>query len=129
MNFHHLRRVFQDRLNKWNKKIYIAKKIGETDDGYESPIYGKPKEYYINVQPISSEADIAEFGGMAKQMQKAVIELNKYLGEFTEYDVAYLDGASPDNEDVYGQNANYKIYPPRNQNKCIVLYFERLANK
>lgn len=129
MNYHQRKRVLFNRLRKWNKKIYIAKKIGETDDGYETPIYDKPKEYYMNVQPISSEVDIAEFGGTAKQMQKAVIELNKYLGKFTEYDIAYLDGATPKGEEINGQNANYKIYPPRNQNKCIVLYFERMSNK
>lgn len=121
--------MFLNRLKKWNKKIYIAKKIGETEDGYEDPIYDKPKEYYMNIQPISSEADIAEFGGTAKQMQKAVIEYNKYFGKFTEYDIAYLDGVTPEGEEIYGQNANYKIYPPRNQNKCIILYFERMANK
>ena len=26
-------------------------------------------------------------------------------------------------------NANYRLYPPRNQNKVILLYFERLTAK
>ena len=129
MNYHQRKQVFLNRLNKWNKKIYIAKKIGVTDDGYEDAIYDQPKEYLMNVQPISSEADIAEFGGMAKQMQKAVVEYNKYFGKFNEFDIAYLDGATPKNEEINGQNANYKIHPPRNQNKCIVIYFERISNK
>lgn len=151
-------------MKKWNKKIWIAKKIGtkENDFGYEIPIYNKPKQYEMNVQPISSEADIQEFGERARQMQKAVIELKKYFGEFKEFDIAYLDGVNPlENGGEFivnvndlniasvkclnelevsnlakGEincyscpNANYKLYPPRNQNKCIVLFFERLAGK
>lgn len=125
--------MFQYRLKKWNKKIWIAEKIGTKDDdyGYEVPVYGKPKAFEMNVQPISSQADIQEFGENAKQMQKAVIELDKYYGKFKEFDVAYLDGASPkgENEDNYGENANYRLYPPRNQNKVIQIYFERLVDK
>lgn len=149
---------------KWNKKIWIAKKIGvkEDDYGYQIPIYSRPKMYEMNVQPISSYPDMQEFGENAKQIQKAVIELDKYLGEFKEFDIAYLDGASPLENggefivniaelhkatvkqinqlklknlitgkiDYYTcENANYRLYPPRNQNKYIVLYFERLDGK
>lgn len=123
--------MFQYRKKKWNKKIWIAKKIGteEDDYGYEVPIYDKPKMYMMNVQPISSEADIQEFGENAKTMQKAVIEYSKYFGKFTEFDVAYLDGATPDNEEINGADANYRLYPPRNQNKAIQIYFERLVGK
>lgn len=156
--------MFQYRLKKWNKDIWIAKKIGSKEDdyGYEIPIYSKPQKYQMNVQPVNSSADIQEFGERAKQMQKAVIELKKYLGEFKEFDVAYLDGITPfsnggefvlsvndflnasvkdineinvgnlsdgEEENYTCQNANYRLYPPRNQNKCIVIYFERLVGK
>ena len=131
MNYHQRRQVFQYRKKEWNKKIWIAKKIGtqENDYGTEIPVYDKPVEYMMNVQPLSSEADIAEFGENAKQVQRAVIELKKYFGEFKEFDVAYLDGVTPDGEEVNGENANYRLYPPRNQNKVIILYFERLTAK
>ena len=123
--------MFQYRKKEWNKKIWIAKKIGtqENDYGTEIPIYDKPQEYMMNVQPLSSEADIAEFGENAKQVQRAVIEYKKYFGKFKEFDVAYLDGVTPDGEEVNGENANYRLYPPRNQNKVILLYFERLTAK
>ena len=123
--------MFQYRKKEWNKKIWIAKKIGtqENDYGTEIPIYDKPQEYMMNVQPLSSEADIAEFGENAKQVQRAVIEYKKYFGKFKEFDVAYLDGVTPDGEKVNGENANYRLYPPRNQNKVILLYFERLTAK
>ncbi len=123
--------MFQYRYSKWNKKIYIAKKIGTTtnDYGYDISVYSEPKEYLINVQPISSEADIQEFGEHAKEMQKAVLEKSKYLDEFKEFDVAYLDGATPEGESYYGEKANYRLYPPRNQNKVIQIFFRRLAKE
>lgn len=62
-------------------------------------------------------------------MQKAVISRKEYEGKFKEFDKAYLDGATPENEIVNGANANYKLYPPRNQNKAIVIYFQRLTAK
>lgn len=116
----------------WNKTIWIASKNeSSTLDDYGNPIeeYNEPKEYKMNVQPISSEADIQEFGENAKQMQKAIVEYSKYFRKFKEFDVAYLDGITPENEIKHGENANYRLYPPRNQNKCIVIYFERLTAK
>ena len=83
----------------------------------------------INVQPISSYPDMQEFGEKTEQIQKAVIEYEKYFGKFKEFDLAYLDGANPENEQTNGANANYRLYPPRNQNKVILLYFERLTGK
>ena len=112
----------------WNKTIWIAKRKDETND-YGKPIYEKPIMYKMNVQPADSGADFQEFGLLAKQMQKAVIELKKYYGKFQEGDVAYLDGITPKGEVVYGANANYRLYPPRNQNKCITIYFERITGK
>lgn len=130
MNYHQRGQVFLLK-KKWNKEIWIASKIGVQEDDYSNDIaiYDIPKKYEMNVQPISSSTDIQEFGENAKQVQKAVIEYDKYFGVFKEFDIAYLDGASPENEDINGQNANYRLYPPRNQNKCIILYFERLTGK
>lgn len=62
-------------------------------------------------------------------MQKAVISRKEYEGKFKEFDKAYLDGITPENEAINGANANYKLYPPRNQNKVIVIYFKRLTAK
>ena len=131
MNFLLRKRVFQNRKEKWKKKIWIARKIGteENDYGEEISIYAEPEVYMMNVQPISSYPDIQEFGEKAEQVQKAIIEYNKYFGKFKEFDLAYLDGASPEGEEVNGENANYRLYPPRNQNKAIQIYFQRLVGR
>ena len=129
MNDHHQRQVFQNRKKKWNKTIYIASKQGIEEDDYGHTVtkYEKPQKYKMNVQPISSSSDIEEFGENANLIQKAVIEYDEYFGKFKEFDIAYLDGITPDGEKVNGENANYRLYPPRNQNRCILLYFERLV--
>lgn len=114
----------------WKKVCYIAKKLKpvKDNDGNLIDTYSKPTRYEFNYQPISSNADLMEFGEKANMIQKAIIPIS-YKNEFKEFDVAYLDGITPDDEVNYGDNANYKIHPPRNQNSVIQIYFERLTGK
>lgn len=46
-----------------------------------------------------------------------------------ENDLAYLDGVTPENEETFGDNANYRVDSVRMQNKKIAIYFEKLPNK
>ena len=117
---------------EWVKDVYIASKIGtQLDiDGNEINVYDKPNSepYKFNYQTLSADADIAEFGENAKIMKKAVIPIS-YQGKFKEFDVAYLDGVTPDGEENYGDNANYRLLPPRDGNSVIIIYFEKLTGK
>lgn len=117
-------------MYRWAKPIYIASKTGVSRDEYDNEIvtYDTPTYYRFNVQPLSSYVDLVEFGEKASMIQKAVIPM-KYKDYFKENDLAYLDGASPKGEEVNGMNANYRLRPPRNQNKVILIYFERLSGK
>lgn len=83
----------------------------------------------MNVQPLSAEANLEEYGSDISQKYKAIIERSKYEGKFKENDLVYLDGASPEGETKYGENANYKMFPPRIQNKCILIHFKRINTK
>ncbi len=117
---------------EWVKDIYIASKSGTQLDieGNEINVYDKPnnKSYKFNYQPVNTDADIAEFGEKASIMKKAVIPIS-YQGKFKEFDVAYLDGVTPDGEENYGDNANYRLLPPRDGNSVIIIYFEKLTGK
>lgn len=117
-------------IKKWKKTIYIAKKIRTDIDDFANEIivYDKPKKYEFNVQPLSSDIDLREFGDKASMIQKAVIPIS-YDKEFEANDIAYLNGASPVGEINNGDNANYRLYPPRPQNMAIIIYFERLTGK
>ena len=118
--------------NNWVKDVYIASKIGTQLDieGNEINVYEKPnsESYKFNYQPVNTDADIAEFGEKASIMKKAVIPIS-YQGQFKEFDVAYLDGVTPDGEENYGDNANYRLLPPRDGNSVIIIYFEKLTGK
>lgn len=118
--------------SNWKKDVYIASKKGVQYDieDNEIPVYDKPnkKPYKFNYQTLSTDADIVEFGENAKIMKKAVIPIS-YQGQFKEFDVAYLDGATPDGEENYGDNANYRLLPPRDGNSVIIIYFEKLTGK
>ena len=46
-----------------------------------------------------------------------------------ENDLAYLDGATPENEKNNGDNANYRVDSIRKQNRKIAIYFEKLPSK
>lgn len=116
--------------NEWRKVVYIASKIDVTldDEGNEIVIYDEPKPFKFNYQPVSTDADITEFGENSKIMKKAVIPIS-YQGQFKEFDVAYLDGVIPKGEENYGDNANYRLLPPRDGNAVIIIYFEKLTGK
>ena len=116
--------------SNWKKEIFISKKIKVDldEDGNEIVTYDKPVKYEFNYQPINSYSEIVEFGEKASIMQKAVIPI-KFKNDFKEYDIAYLDDANPINEKVNGENANYKLLPPRNGNSVIIIYFEKLTGK
>ncbi len=117
---------------EWKQDVYIASKTGVTydEDGNEIPTYDKPNEepYQFNVQPVNTDVDIAEFGEKASIMKKMVIPI-AYKETFKELDVAYLDGATPKDEQVNGANANYKLLPPRNGNAVIIIFLEKLIGK
>lgn len=116
----------------FKSKLYISRKLGYTQDEHLNQVveYEEPKLYRFNVMPISADSEIREFGELAKSMKVAVItEKTKYINKFNEFDLAYLDGVTPDNELAYGDNANYRIYAIRNQNTIIRIYFiKRVIN-
>ena len=61
-------------------------------------------------------------------MKVAVItNRKKYDNKFKEFDLAYLDGATPEGETINGANANYRIYSVQPQNVVIRVFFIKLV--
>lgn len=118
---------------KWKKKsLYIARLLEDGLDSYGNKItiYAKPK--FIgeeNIQPLSGSVDIEEYGNKVSKMQKVLLDYDKYLGRVKENDLAYIEDVTPKKEEVYGDNANYRVDSVRNQNRKIAIYFEKLPNK
>lgn len=114
----------------WKKELWIASKIdvGYDEEGNEISIYDEPKPYIFNYQPVTSDSEIAEFGEKVKFMKRLVIPIS-YKDVFKSFDVAYLDGNTPTNETKNGENANYRLLPPRDGNAIITIYLEKLVGK
>lgn len=116
------------------KPVYIARQTFDSNnniilDDYGNVLYSKPKRFNWNVQPLSLQTDIAQYGSKAVGMQQVVLDYDKYFGIFKEGDLAYLDYNLPNDEDINGINANYRITSIANQNKYIVIKFEKLPAK
>lgn len=117
------------RMKFKKKQLYIASFINETEDDYSNLIreYAKPQYLGVqNIQPLSGNSDITEYGTRIQKMQKVLLDYDKYYGLFKEDDLAYLDDVTPNGEIKNGDNANYRIDSVRNQNKKIAIYFEKL---
>lgn len=112
------------------KNLFISSKLAVEEDDNHNKIekYATPIEYKKwNIQYVKAESDLIEFGQLSSNMRLAIIPNNsKYNNKFKEFDLAYLDGATPENEGINGTNANYRIYAVRPQNSIIKIYFLKL---
>lgn len=119
--------------SEWKKKtLYIASFIEDSLDDYGNKITVYDKPEFIgkeNIQSLSGSTDIEEYGNKVSKMQKVLLDYDKYLGKFKENDLAYIEDTTPEGEEVFGDNANYRIDSVRNQNRKIAIYFEKLPNK
>jgi len=117
-------------IDQWRKQIFIASKTGDDIDdlGNSISVYDSPVEYKFNYRGVSSQAEMVEFGEDAKTMLRMVIPIS-YKNQFKEFDVAYVDGVTPEGEGVNGANANYRLLPPRNGGSVVIIYMKRINGK
>jgi hypothetical protein len=117
-------------IEQWRKQIFIASKTGDDIDdlGNSISVYDTPVEYKFNYRGVSSQAEMVEFGEDAKTMLRMVIPIS-YKNQFKEFDVAYVDGVTPEGEGVNGANANYRLLPPRNGGSVVIIYMKRINGK
>ena len=116
--------------NDWKKPLYVASfdKVSYDEELNEVRTYNEPVYYEYNYQPVSSYLDIQMFGKDTIEMKKMVIPI-KDKDLFKEYDVAYLDGATPEGEVNYGDNANYVFLPPKEGNSVVIIYCQKIKGK
>jgi hypothetical protein len=143
-------------FKNWNKVCYIRGRIdaaklypeessfpsktkspNDRDDiyvdeyGNETMNYGEPVKYYINYQPVTNDAEEAflkSYGITSSGTVRALVDY-KYLDGFHHYDLAYLYGATPSEEEYAGQYANYRVITSVPQNMKVLVYFERLTKQ
>lgn len=123
-----------DIFSNKDKKIYISKNLGVIEDSNYNQIQSFEEPFYlgkINYQPLSGkdlQAYISVYGETKKKLARAFLDLS-YRGKFKEFDLAYLYGANPTDEEVYGQNANYTVKSFVEQNIRIMVIFEEIIKE
>ena len=122
--------VFQN----WNKDLYIATKKQVTVDDYNNEIVEYNEPFYfgqVNYEPLTGknlEAYIKAYGETNNNIVSCLID---YVDDkkFKQFDLAYLYGATPEGEQVYGDNANYIVRAYKPQNTKIMVLLEEIVKE
>lgn len=122
-----------DIFSNWNKTCYIRPILEPIIDIYGNEInqYGESVKYSFNYQPVANkeEAEMQTFGQSSNGIVRAMLDTYKYQGKIKEFDLAYLYGATPDNEENNGENANYTVVTCIPQNTKILVYFKKIVKE
>lgn len=108
----------------------------------EVPTYDEPEEFIlrfptvfspigITCQPKTGFTDYLEYGETTNSDRRIVLQPYQYWAEkFKVGDIFYIDGAEPsDEEEYYGQDANYYVEFVSRQNEAIVLSLKQIKNE
>ena len=123
-----------DTFSNVYKPVYIARKDTEEFDDYGNQIITYKEPFFYgskNYQPLtwkSLQAYKETFGEVKSNVVQCLIDYTD-KGMLDEFDLAYLYGVTPDNEKVYGENANYIIKAVREQNTKIMVIMEEIIKK
>lgn len=122
------------------EKIWFCERVFQRND--EAPKYKKPEEFTlrspsafspvgITCQPTRGSTEYFEFGETTNSDQRIVLQPYAYWNnKFKKGDIFYIDGEKPTNdEEYYGQNANYYVEFVAKQNEAIVLSLKQIKSK
>jgi hypothetical protein len=116
-------------ITSWRKQVYIAKltSVSKNTSGDQMPVYATPIAFTMNIQPLSDDARIEMFGASAKKMYRSVMIGITY--DINEFDVAYLEDATPSGETKNGANSNFIVRRIQAGNIATNVYFESIKGK
>lgn len=113
------------------KDVYITRVDSVDIDDYGNQIKKYQKPFFYgkkNYQPMNwrnLQAYKETFGEVKSNVVQMLIDYTD-RGKFQEFDLAYLYGASPKGETIYGTNANYIVKSFREQNTKIMVILEEI---
>lgn len=118
----------------WNKDMYIATKKDVTYDDYNNEIVNYNEPFFfgkVNYQPLtgkSLEAYMQAYGETENNIVSCLID-HADKDKFKAFDLAYLYGKTPKEENKYGDNANYKVRAFKPQNTKIMVLLEEIIKE
>ena len=108
---------------KFGENIYIAQFDKQNSmsgiDVYKKPISFTLRPNYLSVQPASGYTSVMVYGKDITKVWHCTAILDRFRNVFNENDLLYLDGANPQGEAEYGENANAIIDSVSYQNRSI----------
>ena len=112
----------------WVEDVYFAKKSSVTvTSGDQTVVYSTPTIYKANVAVLGDDTRIEMFGANTKKMYRLLIRSTST--GLKEYDVAYLEGASPTGETVSGSKSNCVVRRVSPGKVATVIYLESINGK
>lgn len=106
------------------KKIYLCNKIIEND----REIYDKPKEYKLNIQPLSNTGEIIAFGEDYRG-RLAIYTSTKKASDFHNGDRCYVFVDKPEIYDKFCATADYFVDgEPMNYLGEATIYLQRMTS-
>lgn len=123
-----------DTFTNKDKDVYIARVDKVEYDDYNNQIKTYQKPFFYgkkNYQPLEWRNLLAykELYGEVPHKAAQMLVDSKDNGKFKEFDLAYLYGATPKGETIYGENANYIIKSVRLQNTKILVIMEEIIKE
>lgn len=117
-----------------NKDVYIARKDKVEYDEFHNQIVKYKKPFFYgkkNYQPLdwrNLRAYEEPYGEINNNSVQMLIDYTD-RGKFKPFDLAYLYGANPRGETVYGEKANYIVKAFREQNTKIMVILEEIIKE
>lgn len=121
------------------EKIWFCERVYVENE--EAPTYKAPEDFIlrnptalspisITCQPKTGFTSYEPYGETTNSDQRIVLRPYQFWAKkFKEGDIFYLDGAMPsEEEEYYGQDANYYVEFVSNQNEGIVLSLKQIKN-
>lgn len=121
-------------FKNYDKKIYIANKIGVDYDDYNNEIVIYDTPFYLgkfNYQPLSGadlQAYMSAYGETKNKLIRVFLDI-KYKNKLKEFDNVYLYDANPKGELKNGSNANYYVRTFVEQNIALMVVFEEIIKE
>lgn len=116
---------------RYGEKIYLAQYDKEQSSNgiliYKKPICFVLRPNYLSVQPASGYTSIVEYGKDITKVWHLIANSSRFSSVFKEGDLLYLDGANPQGESDYGENANGIIDNVSSQNMAIRVVIKKRA--
>lgn len=116
---------------RFGDSVWYCSRLATPDENGEEfspPVEIKTRKMYFTVMSRSANSGIAEFGDITDEKLRCIAQPYRlWANMFKAGDLFYCNGAKPsENEEYYGQNANYVVDGVPLGNLVVTINLERV---